>query len=73
MLKIVTKQFLKRKNKIPTAKILSNRSNSPPWPGKMVPESLTPALRLSQDSKRSPMVAKIEIERDSVNVCMIEA
>ena len=30
------------------------RSSMPPWPGSMVPESLTPAPRLMADSSRSP-------------------
>src|SRR6266436_6163699 len=30
------------------------RSRSPPWPGSIPPESLTPALRLYADSRRSP-------------------
>ena len=30
------------------------RSRMPPWPGSMVPESLTPAPRLMADSRRSP-------------------
>ena len=30
------------------------RSRIPPWPGSMVPESLTPAPRLMADSRRSP-------------------
>ena len=29
-------------------------SKIPPWPGRMVPESLTPDIRFSADSKRSP-------------------
>ena len=33
---------------------LSIRSSSPPWPGRMCPESLSPAWRLSRDSNRSP-------------------
>src|SRR5260370_285706 len=32
----------------------SMRSRIPPWPGSMVPESLTPAPRLTADSRRSP-------------------
>jgi len=32
----------------------STRSSMPPWPGRMVPESLTPAPRLIRDSTRSP-------------------
>ena len=31
------------------------RSSIPPCPGKIVPESLTPALRFQADSKRSPI------------------
>jgi hypothetical protein len=33
------------------------RSRMPPWPGSMVPESLTPAPRLMADSRRSPSLA----------------
>lgn len=37
------------------AKILSNLSKKPPWPGKSVPASLIPDLRFKNDSKRSPI------------------
>src|ERR1035441_3859962 len=33
------------------------RSSTPPWPGNKLPESLTPAERLSADSARSPTCA----------------
>ena len=32
----------------------SERSSSPPWPGIMLPESLSPAPRFMRDSTRSP-------------------
>lgn len=38
-----------------TASILSS---NPPWPGKSVPVSLTPAFLLSHDSNRSPVTHK---------------
>ena len=37
------------------------RSMSPPWPGKIQPESLTPAVRLKADPARSPAWARIAI------------
>ena len=32
----------------------SKRSNTPPWPGNILPESLMPKLRLNNDSTKSP-------------------
>ena len=37
----------------------SKRSSIPPWPGRILPESLIPRRRFSIDSKRSPHVPKI--------------
>ena len=42
-------------------KIASKRSKTPPCPGIKLPESFTPALLLSIDSERSPIVAVITI------------
>src|SRR3989337_1211554 len=38
----------------------SNRSKNPPWPGMIWPLSLTPAIRFSLDSRRSPKVPVTE-------------
>src|SRR5713101_1622144 len=37
------------------------RSSKPPWPGKIQPESLTPAARLNAEQARSPSCARSEI------------
>ena len=37
----------------------SKRSNTPPWPGNILPESLMPKLRLNNDSTKSPNEPKI--------------
>ena len=34
----------------------SKRSSMPPWPGKMLPLSLIPNVRLNNDSTKSPQV-----------------
>ena len=39
---------------------LSKRSSQPPWPGRILPESLTLSERLMSDSHKSPQVPKIE-------------
>ena len=39
----------------------SNLSSIPPWPGIMLPESVTPKFLLSWDSTRSPQTPKIQI------------
>lgn len=38
---------------------LSNLSSIPPCPGRMLPESFIPSLRLRRDSVRSPHVPNI--------------
>jgi len=38
---------------------LSKRSNIPPCPGRILPESLTSRVRLNKDSTRSPQVPKM--------------
>src|SRR5215218_3063186 len=42
----------------------SIRSSIPPWPGKIAPLSLTPALRFNHDSKRSPTMLKTVIPKN---------
>ena len=39
----------------------SNRSKKPPWPGKKPPESFKRAWRLSHDSNKSPIRARVQI------------
>ena len=46
----------------------SNRSKNPPWPGNKVPESLMPALRLSQDSNRSPMKERMQTNKEKMAI-----
>ena len=48
---------------------LSNRSSIPPWPGRILPESLTPNVRFSNDSVKSPHVANNTTAADSPNQC----
>lgn len=47
----------------------SNRSSNPPWPGKIVPESLILAERLRYDSKISPANAMVQMIALSAQVC----
>ena len=46
----------------------SIQSNIPPLPGMTTPASLTPALLLSMDSKRSPKVPKIAVGKAMMNI-----
>src|SRR6202521_784300 len=43
----------------------SMRSSMPPWPGRIVPESFTPAPRFMRDSTRSPNCAAMLTTADS--------
>src|SRR6185436_10797420 len=47
---------------------LSSRSSRPPWPGKRLPESLTPKARLIHDSKRSPICPRILSATDNTEI-----
>lgn len=53
-------------------KMLSKRSNKPPWPGNRYPASFILARRLSQDSNKSPVIAAIEKRIDLMNILLKE-
>ena len=66
---IPIRQSLYIKVSVIVARIASNRSSTPPWPGKKFPESFTPAFLLIYDSNKSPARAqaqKIKLENKSL-------
>ena len=50
----------------------SKRSSIPPWPGRMLPLSLIPIVRLKSDSTRSPHVPNTTTTSPKPNHCGIE-
>ena len=53
--------------------MLSKRSRMPPWPGRILLESLMPMVRLSCDSVRSPSVPKTTVSSATIIHCKVSS